>query len=151
MPRRRNAGACIHDHSLHAFRLAQVWDGVSDARITFSTSELPTKSTTELSRLTENLNLQRGLLRHLAQFPEVQLLDKVKVQTIVREERQENAWPLIHLSDGRVIRARLLVSLPPYMRILLLQQPRSAQTASTRPCGRTRASSRMDGPTTRKG
>ena len=67
-------------------------------------------STRELSRLTENLNLQRGLLRHLDQFPEVQLLDKVKVQSIVREDREENAWPLVHLSDGRVIRTRLLVS-----------------------------------------
>ena len=88
----------------------QVWDGVSDARITFSASELPMGSATELSRLTENLNLQRGLLRHLLRFPEVQLLDKVKVEKIIREDREENAWPLVHLSDGRVIRARLLVS-----------------------------------------
>ena len=87
-----------------------MWDGVSDARITFSASELPMGSVTELSRLTENLNLQRGLLRHLSRFPEVQLLDKVKVQSIIREEREENAWPLVHLSDGRVIRTRLLVS-----------------------------------------
>ncbi|KIP02996.1 hypothetical protein PHLGIDRAFT_111423 [Phlebiopsis gigantea 11061_1 CR5-6] len=87
----------------------QVWDGVSDARITFSASELPMHSTPEISRLTENLNLQRGLLRHIGQFPEVQLLHKVKVQNIVRDDCEGNAWPLVHLSDGTVIRARLLV------------------------------------------
>lgn len=87
----------------------QVWDGLSNARITFSASELPLGSVDELSRLTENLNLQRGLLRHLSQYPEVQLLDKVKVQSIVREDREENAWPIVHLSNGQAIRARLLV------------------------------------------
>ncbi|EKM50193.1 uncharacterized protein PHACADRAFT_178811 [Phanerochaete carnosa HHB-10118-sp] len=87
----------------------QVWDGISDARITFAASELSTSTVNELSRLTENLNLQRGLLRHLSQYPEVQLFDKVKVQSIVCEAREENAWPVVHLSDGRAIRARLLV------------------------------------------
>ncbi|GJE90325.1 ubiquinone biosynthesis monooxygenase [Phanerochaete sordida] len=87
----------------------QVWDGISDARITFAASEMPLRSVSELSRLTENLNLQRGLLRHLSRHPEVLLLDKVKVQSIVREEREENAWPVVHLSDGRAIRTRLLV------------------------------------------
>lgn len=87
----------------------QVWDGVSDARITFSAADLPFDSTNELSRMTENLNLQRGLLRHLSAFPDVELLDNVKVQTIIREDREGGGWPLVQLSDGRVLRARLLV------------------------------------------
>lgn len=85
---------------------------MSDARIAFSSSELPPGAPQELSRLTENLNLQRGLLRHLSGNPVVEFADKVKVESITREERQENSWPLVHLSDGRVIRARLLVSHP---------------------------------------
>ena len=128
----------------------QVWDGLSGARITFSAAELPSKSIRQLSRLTENVNLQRGLLRHLSQFPEVQLLDNVKVQSIVRENREENAWPLVHLSDGRVIRARLLVSLRIRLLILLLQPRRSVQMATTLPSGRTRVYGAMAGPMTRR-
>ena len=35
--------------------------------------------------MTENLNLQRGLLKRLLQIPEVQLLDKVRVTAIEKE------------------------------------------------------------------
>jgi ubiquinone biosynthesis monooxygenase Coq6 len=92
----------------------QVWDGVSDARITFDASELgPAQlesGSGEMARLTENLNLQRALLRHISTIPEVQLHDKVKVASIQREQREGGGgWPLVHLSDGRVIRTRLLV------------------------------------------
>ncbi|PIL25239.1 hypothetical protein GSI_13128 [Ganoderma sinense ZZ0214-1] len=92
----------------------QVWDGVSDARVTFSMQDdhasiLSAEPETQLARLTENLNLQRGLLRYLDKNGTVELADKVKVQSIVREEREGGGWPLVHLSDGRVLRARLLV------------------------------------------
>lgn len=64
-----------------------------------------------MARLTENLNLQRALLRHLEDIDGLQLLQKVKVESIQREDKAEgNAWPLVHLSDGTTIRARLLVS-----------------------------------------
>ncbi len=93
----------------------QVWDGLSDARITFSIQDdhasiLSAAPETQLARLTENLNLQRGLLRYLDNSGTVELADRVKVQSIVREEREGGDWPLVHLSDGRVLRARLLVS-----------------------------------------
>ncbi|EMD38819.1 hypothetical protein CERSUDRAFT_104141 [Gelatoporia subvermispora B] len=90
----------------------QVWDGISDARIMFSAAEMPSPAgfpQGEMARLTENLNLQRALLRHLASHPTIQLLDKVKLQSISCEEREGGGWPLVHLSDGRVLRARLLV------------------------------------------
>lgn len=58
-----------------------MWDGISDARISFSAS---------LSHLIENLNLQRGLLRHLSMIPEVQLLDNVRVELIQKEDRGAN-------------------------------------------------------------
>ncbi|KZT12458.1 ubiquinone biosynthesis hydrox [Laetiporus sulphureus 93-53] len=90
----------------------QVWDGISDARITFSASEIVyagLDAPQEMARLIENLNLQRGLLRHLSSMPMIQLFDKVKVQSIQREEREGGGWPLVQLSDGRVLRARLLV------------------------------------------
>ncbi|KIJ20663.1 hypothetical protein PAXINDRAFT_174166 [Paxillus involutus ATCC 200175] len=92
----------------------QVWDGISDARITFDAAEKPSAGSvaqsSEMARLTENLNLQRALLRHLEDIDGLQLLQKVKVESIQREDKAEgNAWPLVHLSDGTTIRARLLV------------------------------------------
>jgi ubiquinone biosynthesis monooxygenase Coq6 len=71
--------------------------------------------TPQMARLTENLNLQRALLRHLATIPEIQLLDRVKVNSIQQEAREGGGgWPLVHLSDGRILRTRLLVS---YVRV----------------------------------
>ncbi|KAF9786394.1 ubiquinone biosynthesis hydrox [Thelephora terrestris] len=85
----------------------QVWDGVSDARITFSAADLPLQAQ-EMSRMTENLNLQRGLLKHLSQIPEIQLLDNVRVTTIGKEDGA-NGWSLVSLSNGQTFRTRLLV------------------------------------------
>lgn len=87
---------------------SQVWDGISDARINFSAADLPLQAP-EMSRMTENLNLQRGLLKHLSQTPEVQLLDNVRV-TAIEKEGEANGWPLVRLSNGRTLRTRLLVS-----------------------------------------
>ncbi|KAJ7066691.1 ubiquinone biosynthesis hydrox [Mycena amicta] len=86
----------------------QVWDGISDARIEFPASllglGLPGQG---MARMTENLNLQRGLLRHLDAIPEIHVFDKTKVQSIGHGEPA--GWPLVHLDNGRVLRSRLLV------------------------------------------
>ncbi|KIK60472.1 hypothetical protein GYMLUDRAFT_43792 [Collybiopsis luxurians FD-317 M1] len=87
----------------------QVWDGVSDARITFSMSELGLPASSDgMARLTETLNLQRSLLRHLNITPTVELTDKSKVMSITSEEIP-GGWPLVHLDTGRVLKTRLLV------------------------------------------
>jgi len=57
-------------------------------------------------------------------------LQNVKVESI-QPEVEGNGWPLVHLSDGTTIRARLL-------------------TDSTRLSARTQESPPMDGRTTRK-
>lgn len=63
----------------------------------------------EMARLTENLNLQRGLLRRLDEMPkQVELMDKVRVEKIHREDA--GSWLVVQLSNGTSIRARLLVS-----------------------------------------
>lgn len=85
----------------------QVWDGISGARITFDASEMPESS--EMARMTENLNLQRALLRKLSDTPSVQVIHSVKVESIQREAVGRNDWPLVHLSNGATLRARLLV------------------------------------------
>lgn len=58
--------------------------------------------------MTENLNLQRALLHKLSRTPAVELVDQVKVQSIT-QDLENGGWPLVHLSNGRTIRARLLV------------------------------------------
>ncbi|KAK7060902.1 putative ubiquinone biosynthesis monooxygenase [Paramarasmius palmivorus] len=86
----------------------QVWDGVSDARITFSASELGLDNPEDgMARLTENLNLQRGLLRYLQNTSNIHILDKTKVQTI--DSEGPGTWPLVQLDNSRVLKARLLV------------------------------------------
>ncbi|KAL1714581.1 hypothetical protein EV715DRAFT_276460 [Schizophyllum commune] len=91
----------------------QVWDGISDARIQFSVTDLYNDASEcdlqGMSRIIENLNLQRGLLRHLDTFPDIQLLDKTKVQTITPDAGATGSWPVLHLDNGRSIRARLLI------------------------------------------
>jgi ubiquinone biosynthesis monooxygenase Coq6 len=86
---------------------------VSDARIELSAGELGIGSRSGpeppyMARLTENLNLQRAALRHLDAHPSVRLLDKTKVEEIVNDGNA-GGWPLVHLSTGQILRARLLV------------------------------------------
>lgn len=88
----------------------QVWDGISGARIAFSASELNLeKPELGMARLTENFNLQRGLLRRLKDLPEVRLLQQTKVKSIVQDVEEHRQWPLVYLENDRVLRARLLI------------------------------------------
>lgn len=89
---------------------------MSDSRIIFDATEIPSASAAEpgeMARLTENFNLQRAFLRHLEKLGSVHLLQKVKVESIQHNVEGGNGWPLVHLSDGTTIRARLLVSFYP--------------------------------------
>ncbi|KAG5647914.1 hypothetical protein DXG03_007838 [Asterophora parasitica] len=104
------AGSHVDTQRTAPIEEMQVWDGVSDARITFSASEIGLSRPHEgMARLTEILNLQRGLLHHLDTLPTVQLLEKTKVSSIIRDAESSGGWPLVHLDNGRILRARLLV------------------------------------------
>lgn len=90
----------------------QVWDGVSDARIDFNAATLGISrgdGSNQMARLTETLNLQRGLLRYLREQPNVTLLDNTKVENIFEDDIPGGGWPMVQLSDGTVLRTRLLV------------------------------------------
>jgi ubiquinone biosynthesis monooxygenase Coq6 len=63
-----------------------------------------------MAMMTENLNLQRAFLRALESRPSLTIMDKVKVDRIVTGADASDNWPTLHLSDGRTVRARLLVS-----------------------------------------
>jgi ubiquinone biosynthesis monooxygenase Coq6 len=62
-----------------------------------------------MARLTETLNLQRGLFRRIRELPNVTLLDNTKVINIFEDGIPGGGWPIIQLSDGVALRARLLV------------------------------------------
>ncbi|KAG8860395.1 putative ubiquinone biosynthesis monooxygenase [Serendipita sp. 411] len=110
----------------------QVWDGISDSRIEFLAPPTTAASVPvhEMARLTENLNLQRGLLRRLDEVrgrgSTLTILDKTKVASIVSDVNGSSSslpsspslstasvsftgWPLLHLSTSQTIRARLLI------------------------------------------
>jgi ubiquinone biosynthesis monooxygenase Coq6 len=90
----------------------QVWDGISDARIDFNATTLEISrrgGSNQMARLTETLNLQRGLLRRLRELPNVTLLDNTKVINIFEDDIPGGGWPIVQLSDGVALRARLLV------------------------------------------
>ncbi|ELU43561.1 COQ6 monooxygenase [Rhizoctonia solani AG-1 IA] len=92
----------------------QVWDGISDARIHFSPSDLARLPTTgtipeSMAMMTENLNLQQGLLRKLESVPNVKLLDTTKVEGIQSGSEDYNSWPVVNTSTGKSLRSRLLI------------------------------------------
>ena len=93
-----------------------MWDGISSARITFSHTDVAA-NLGEMARLTENLNLQRALLNRLDEMQDqVAILDKTKVSGIVRND--SGSWPVLGLSNGSSIKARLLVKpYPSYTRL----------------------------------
>jgi 2-polyprenyl-6-methoxyphenol hydroxylase-like FAD-dependent oxidoreductase len=98
---------------LYSSFVLKVWDGVSDARLNFSASEIGLDVPEDgMARLTEILNLQRGLLRRLEDFPDIQLRERTKVKTIVRDSEERGGWPMVHLENGQILRARLLVRIP---------------------------------------
>ena len=62
-----------------------------------------------MATMTENLNLQRALLRSLDSYGSVRIRDNTKVNSIEKDTEQ-GGWPLIRTSSGETLRARLLVS-----------------------------------------
>lgn len=89
-----------------------VWDGVTDARIEF---EMPagSKSGSVIAYMTENLNLTSGLLRRIHELGGVSVFDNSKVEEIAFGEETDEfdlkEWPVVQLSGGKKLWARLLV------------------------------------------
>ena len=93
----------------------QVWDGVTGARIEF---DWPgegdrAKRGETIAYMNENLNLTSGLLKRMDHLAGVDVLDKQRVQGIELGEANGDldlsSWPVIQLSNGRRLAARLLV------------------------------------------
>ncbi|TQN74124.1 Ubiquinone biosynthesis monooxygenase COQ6 [Colletotrichum shisoi] len=90
----------------------QVWDGVSGARIEFDWPA-GTSAGKTIAYMCENLNLTSGLLSRLEELGGVSVFDGAKVENINFGEETEDLdltqWPVIHLSGGKQLHARLLV------------------------------------------
>jgi ubiquinone biosynthesis monooxygenase Coq6 len=89
----------------------QAWDGITGARIEFDWP-LEKRGQT-IAYMTENLNLTSGLLKRIDELGGVKVLDGEKVDGIAlateTEEVNLSGWPLLSLSSGRKLAARLLV------------------------------------------
>lgn len=90
----------------------QVWDGVTGARIEF---DWPPGSAADktIAYMAENLNLTSGLLKRLNELGGVDIFDKTKVDNIElgkeTEEVDLSEWPIVQLSGGHSLAARLLI------------------------------------------
>lgn len=97
----------------------QVWDGVNDSRISFDWHpySLASSKSSTIAYMIENSNLTTGLLSHLSSSssssPPVDTFSPAKVESIRLGEDTVTydlrSWPILTLSDGRTIAARLLV------------------------------------------
>src|SRR5437879_4814080 len=93
----------------------QVWDGLTDSRISFdwASTEQSYADEKTIAYMVENLNLTSGLLRYIDELGDLSVLDKSKVENISMgletEEHKLSSWPVVEVSGGRRLAARLLV------------------------------------------
>ena len=98
----------------------EVWDGVSDSRISFDWASIGvpvTRSTGEdpstIAYMTENTNLTRALLKRLEGLGGVAVMNNIRVSNIELGQDTETvdlrSWPILTLSDGQNLAARLLI------------------------------------------
>jgi ubiquinone biosynthesis monooxygenase Coq6 len=89
-----------------------VWDGVSGARITFD-ADLQNGAST-IAYMCENNNLVSSLLSRIKELGEgIDIMDKTRVEKISfgsdTDELDLRKWPVVTISSGRQLAARLLV------------------------------------------
>ncbi|KAI9720077.1 MAG: hypothetical protein M1812_003204 [Candelaria pacifica] len=96
----------------------QVWDGITGSRISFDWNSpgrtaQPEPQQKTIAYMTENLNLSAALLARLDEIGGTTILDKTKVEGISLSEGIEDldlsSWPVVEVSGGRRLAARLLV------------------------------------------
>ncbi|KAB2577771.1 Ubiquinone biosynthesis monooxygenase COQ6 [Lasiodiplodia theobromae] len=106
----------IDQSRVQPYQEMQVWDGVSDARISFDWAEVsrqPDQPTT-IAYMIENANLTTGLLKRLTELGGVTTFSPTRVESIQLgtdspDGLDLSSWPVVTLSDGRTLAARLLV------------------------------------------
>lgn len=114
----------IDQSRVQPYQEMQVWDGVSGARISFDWDEPrqsvvpfqpPRAPSRTIAYMIENLNLTTGLQKHLEELGGVDVFSPIRVDGITSGDQiapeaiDFRSWPLIKLSNGRTLAARLLV------------------------------------------
>ncbi|KAH7328881.1 hypothetical protein B0I35DRAFT_473539 [Stachybotrys elegans] len=91
----------------------QVWDGITDARIEFDWQPGSSSGGKPIAYMAENANIISGLVKRLEELGGVDVFDKTKVENISLGEETEDfdlrEWPIVSLSGGQSLAARLLV------------------------------------------
>jgi ubiquinone biosynthesis monooxygenase Coq6 len=89
----------------------QVWDGITGSRIEFVWPQTGPGKT--IAYMTENLNLTSSLLSRIDELGDVSLFDNARVEKIElgseTDELDLRSWPIVQLTGGRQLAARLLV------------------------------------------
>lgn len=100
---------------IQPYQEMQVWDGVTGVRVEFDWARgaKKTRPSTTIAYMTENVNLTTALLRRLDELGGVDTFSPVKVDNIDlgtdTPDLDLRSWPVLSLSDGRSLAARLLV------------------------------------------
>ncbi|KAL9093925.1 MAG: hypothetical protein Q9165_003848 [Trypethelium subeluteriae] len=98
----------------------EVWDGVSDSRISFDWASVgmpaattPGEDSNIIAHMTENANLTTALLKRLEEVGGVSTMDNTRVSNIELGQDTDTldlrSWPILTLSNGRTLAARLLI------------------------------------------
>jgi ubiquinone biosynthesis monooxygenase Coq6 len=109
----------VNTARVQPYQEMQVWDGVTDARISFDWGTArslgprnPAQPTT-IAYMIENVNTTSMLLSRLEQLGGVDMMTNTKVSSIElgsdTEHMDLSSWPLVSLSTGKTLAARLLV------------------------------------------
>ncbi|ODV58232.1 putative N,N-dimethylaniline monooxygenase COQ6 [Ascoidea rubescens DSM 1968] len=96
----------INNDRICSYDNINVIDGISDERLDFERSEIAT--------MCENINLQSALYQRIQELNNdinndnlLNIIDNTKVLNIYKD--QENEWPIVQLSNGSLLKTRLLI------------------------------------------
>ncbi|TQS39219.1 hypothetical protein Golomagni_00256 [Golovinomyces magnicellulatus] len=96
---------------IQAYHEMQVWDGISGARIEFNWQAHEKGKT--IAYMTENQNLSSALMKRIEELGGVKIFDSQRLVDICYGEETEHLdlreWPVLQLSSGSRLAARLLV------------------------------------------
>ncbi|KAK6505365.1 putative ubiquinone biosynthesis monooxygenase [Arthrobotrys musiformis] len=108
----------IKQERVQSYDGMQVWDGMTDARVEFDWNKLlggrEEGMDTTIAHMVENIHLSHGLLKRLDELAvKPTMIDKTKVEKIeygqLTEEVDMRDWPIVSLSNGQKLGARLLI------------------------------------------
>ncbi|TVY28100.1 Ubiquinone biosynthesis monooxygenase COQ6, mitochondrial [Lachnellula hyalina] len=107
----------VRGERVQGYGQMRVWDGVSGAAVHFDAFGGAEKEKRDeggvVAYMNENVNLTAALLRRVEELGGVEILDGERVEDITlgreAEEGDLSQWPVVKLSGGRELAARLLV------------------------------------------